>query len=252
MTMIAYAPVLLLLILLVSAIKVLREYERGVVFQLGRYWKVKGPGLIILIPVVQQMVRIDLRTIVMDVPEQDVISRDNVSVKVNAVVYFRVVDPQKAIINVEHFYEATSQLSQTTLRSVLGKHELDEMLVERDKLNMDIQQILDDQTDAWGIKVANVEIKHIDLNETMVRAIARQAEAERVRRAKVIHAEGEQQAAEKLVQAAKLLGGDPRAIQLRYLQTLTEIAGEKSSTILFPLPMELVESFLARGESGKG
>ncbi|HEY9541135.1 MAG TPA: slipin family protein [Luteimonas sp.] len=250
--MIAYAPVLLLLILLVSAIKVLREYERGVVFQLGRYWKVKGPGLIILIPVVQQMVRIDLRTIVMDVPEQDVISRDNVSVKVNAVVYFRVVDPQKAIINVEHFYEATSQLSQTTLRSVLGKHELDEMLVERDKLNMDIQQILDDQTDAWGIKVANVEIKHIDLNETMVRAIARQAEAERVRRAKVIHAEGEQQAAEKLVQAAKLLGGDPRAIQLRYLQTLTEIAGEKSSTILFPLPMELVESFLARGESGKG
>src|SRR3546814_10654183 len=230
MTMIAYAPILLLLILLVSAIKVLREYERGVVFQLGRYWKVKGPGLIILIPVVQQMVRIDLRTIVMDVPEQDVISRDNVSVKVNAVVYFRVVDPQKAIINVEHFYEATSQLSQTTLRSVLGKHELDEMLVERDKLNMDIQQILDDQTDAWGIKVANVEIKHIDLNETMVRAIARQAEAERVRRAKVIHAEGEQQAAEKLVQAAKLLGGDPRAIQLRYLQTLTEIARSEEHT----------------------
>src|SRR3546814_9548176 len=183
MTMIAYAPVLLLLILLVSAIKVLREYERGVVFQLGRYWKVKGPGLIILIPVVQQMVRIDLRTIVMDVPEQDVISRDNVSVKVNAVVYFRVVDPQKAIINVEHFYEATSQLSQTTLRSVLGKHELDEMLVERDTLNMDIQQLLDDKTDAWGIKVANVEIKHNDLNATMVRAIARPAAAERVIRA---------------------------------------------------------------------
>lgn len=252
MNMIVYAPLLLIVLaLLVSAIKVLREYERGVVFQLGRYWKVKGPGLILLIPVVQQMVRVDLRTIVMDVPAQDVISRDNVSVKVNAVVYFRVVDPQKAIINVEHFYEATSQLSQTTLRSVLGKHELDEMLVERDKLNMDIQQILDDQTDAWGIKVANVEIKHIDLNETMVRAIAKQAEAERVRRAKVIHAVGEQQAAEKLVEAAKLLGGDPRAIQLRYLQTLTEIAGEKNSTIVFPLPMDLIESFMARREGGK-
>jgi len=195
---------------------------------------------------VQQMVRVDLRTVVMDVPTQDVISKDNVSVKVNAVIYFRVIDPEKAIINVEHYLEATSQLSQTTLRSVLGKHELDEMLAERDKLNRDIQQILDSQTDAWGIKVANVEIKHIDLDETMVRAIAKQAEAERQRRAKVIHAEGEQQAAEKLVEAAKLLGADPRAIQLRYLQTLTEIAGERSSTIVFPLPMDLVEPMLAR------
>ncbi|HRN60849.1 MAG TPA: slipin family protein [Luteimonas sp.] len=253
MTTIAFMPVLLILIvLLVSAIKVLREYERGVVFQLGRFWKVKGPGLILLVPVVQQMVRVDLRTIVMDVPEQDVISRDNVSVKVNAVVYFRVVDPQKAIINVEHFYEATSQLAQTTLRSVLGKHELDEMLIERDKLNDDIRGILDAQTDAWGIKVANVEIKHIDLNETMVRAIAQQAEAERARRAKVIHAEGEQQAAAKLVEAAKLLAGDPRAIQLRYLQTLTEIAGEKSSTIVFPLPMDLLEPMLERLRGGQG
>ncbi|MBA2239123.1 MAG: slipin family protein [Lysobacter sp.] len=247
MNLLVFAPILLVLAaFLFSAIKILREYERGVVFQLGRFWKVKGPGLIILIPVVQQMVRVDLRTVVMDVPTQDVISRDNVSVKVNAVIYFRVVDPQKAIVNVEHFYEATSQLSQTTLRSVLGKHELDEMLVERDKLNRDIQEILDSQTDAWGIKVANVEIKHIDLNETMVRAIAKQAEAERVRRAKVIHAEGEQQAAEKLVQAAKLLGADPRAIQLRYMQTLTEIAGDKTSTIVFPLPLDLVEPMLAR------
>lgn len=245
--MLMYLPLLLIVVvLLLSAIKILREYERAVVFQLGRFWKVKGPGLFILIPIVQQMVRVDLRTVVMDVPPQDVISRDNVSVKVSAVIYFRVIDPQKAIINVEHYLEATSQLSQTTLRSVLGKHELDEMLVERDKLNRDIQQILDAQTDAWGIKVANVEIKHIDLNETMVRAIAKQAEAERQRRAKVIHAEGEQQAAEKLVEAAKLLGADPRAIQLRYLQTLTEIAGEKTSTIVFPLPMDLVEPMLAR------
>jgi regulator of protease activity HflC (stomatin/prohibitin superfamily) len=241
MNIIMYFPVILFLaLILISAVKVLREYERGVVFQLGRFWKVKGPGLILLIPIVQQMVRVDLRTIVMDVPPQDVISRDNVSVKVSAVVYFRVVDPQKAIINVEHFYEATSQLAQTTLRSVLGKHDLDEMLVERDKLNTDIRTILDTQTDAWGIKVANVEIKHIDLNETMIRAIAKQAEAERVRRAKVIHAEGEQQAAAKLVEAAKLLAGDPRAIQLRYLQTLTEIAGEKSSTIVFPLPIDVI------------
>ena len=247
-----YFPLILIAVLLLaSAIKILREYERAVVFQLGRFWKVKGPGLFILIPVVHQMVRVDLRTVVMDVPSQDVISRDNVSVKVNAVVYFRVIDPQKAIINVEHFLEATSQLSQTTLRSVLGKHELDEMLAERDKLNRDIQQILDAQTDAWGIKVANVEIKHIDLNETMVRAIAKQAEAERQRRAKVIHAEGEQQAAEKLVEAAKLLGADPRAIQLRYLQTLTEIAGEKTSTIVFPLPMDLVEPLLARLKAEK-
>ena len=243
MSIFIYFPVILFLaLILIAAVKVLREYERGVVFQLGRFWSVKGPGLILLIPVVQQMVRVDLRTIVMDVPPQDVISRDNVSVKVNAVVYFRVVDPQKAIINVEQFYEATSQLAQTTLRSVLGKHDLDEMLVERDKLNTDIRTILDSQTDAWGIKVANVEIKHIDLNETMIRAIARQAEAERVRRAKVIHAEGELQAAAKLVEAAKLLGADPRAIQLRYLQTLTEIAGEKSSTIVFPLPIDLIRA----------
>jgi regulator of protease activity HflC (stomatin/prohibitin superfamily) len=243
MNLIVYFPLLLLAILLLaSAIKVLREYERGVVFQLGRFWKVKGPGLIILIPIVQQMVRVDLRTVVLDVPPQDVISRDNVSVQVNAVVYFRVVDPQKAIINVEHFYEATSQLAQTTLRSVLGQHDLDEMLAERDRLNNDIRTILDAQTDAWGIKVANVEIKRVDLNETMVRAIAKQAEAERVRRAKVIHAEGEKQAAATLVEAARLLGADPRAIQLRYLQTLTEIAGEKSSTIVFPLPVDVLES----------
>lgn len=247
-----YFPLILLLAVLVaSAIKVLREYERGVVFQLGRFWKVKGPGLIVLIPVVQQMVRVDLRTVVMDVPPQDVISRDNVSVQVNAVVYFRVVDPQKAIINVEHFYEATSQLAQTTLRSVLGQHDLDEMLAEREKLNDDIRNILDSQTDAWGIKVANVEIKRVDLNETMVRAIARQAEAERLRRAKIIHAEGERQAAATLVEAAKLLGGDPRAIQLRYLQTLTEIAGEKSSTIVFPLPIDLIESMKGRFEGNR-
>lgn len=245
-----FPAILLAAAILVSAIKVLREYERGVVFQLGRFWKVKGPGLILLVPFVQQMVRVDLRTIVMDVPSQDLISRDNVSVKVNAVVYFRVVDPQKAIINVEHFYEAISQLAQTTLRSVLGQHDLDEMLAERDKLNQDIRTILDAQTDAWGIKVANVEIKHVDINEVMVRAIARQAEAERVRRAKVIHAEGEQQAAEKLVEAARLLGADPRAIQLRYLQTLTEIAGEKSSTIVFPLPIDLItERMLAKREA---
>ncbi|HEY5805422.1 MAG TPA: slipin family protein [Lysobacter sp.] len=247
-----YLPlVVLLALILISAVKVLREYERGVVFQLGRFWKVKGPGLILLIPVAQQMVRVDLRTVVMDVPPQDVISRDNVSVQVNAVVYFRVVDPQKAIINVEHFYEATSQLAQTTLRSVLGQHELDEMLAEREKLNDDIRNILDSQTDAWGIKVANVEIKRVDLNETMVRAIARQAEAERVRRAKVIHAEGEAQAAAMLVEAGRLLGGDPRAIQLRYLQTLTEIAGEKSSTIVFPLPMDLLHQLMDKGGDGR-
>lgn len=247
MNLLFLSPALIIVALLFfSAIKILREYERGVVFQLGRFWKVKGPGLILLIPVIQQMVRVDLRTIVMDVPSQDLITRDNVSVQVNAVVYFRVVDPEKAIVAVEHFYEATSQLAQTTLRSVLGQHELDELLAERDKLNHDVRTILDSQTDAWGIKVANVEIKHVDINETMVRAIARQAEAERVRRAKVIHAEGEQQAAEKLVEAAKLLSADPRAIQLRYLQTLTEIAGDKSSTIVFPLPMDLVEPMLAR------
>ncbi|MGY0798421.1 slipin family protein [Lysobacter sp. A286] len=247
MNMLVFLPILIVIALFFfSAIKILREYERGVVFQLGRFWKVKGPGLIFLIPIVQQMVRVDLRTIVMDVPSQDLITRDNVSVQVNAVVYFRVVDPEKAIIAVEHFYDATSQLAQTTLRSVLGQHELDQLLAERDKLNHDVRTILDSQTDAWGIKVANVEIKHVDINETMVRAIARQAEAERVRRAKIIHAEGEQQAAEKLVEAAKLLGADPRAIQLRYLQTLTEIAGDRSSTIVFPLPLDLVEPMLAR------
>ena len=225
--------------IIINAIKILREYQRGVIFQLGRFWKVKGPGLIIVIPVVQQMERVDLRVIVMDVPTQDVISKDNVSVKVNAVVYFRVIDPEKAIIQVERYLEAISQLAQTTLRSVLGQHELDDMLSERDALNHDIQAILDRQTDAWGIKVANVEIKHVDLNESMIRAIAAQAEAERQRRAKVIHATGEKQAATELVEAAKKLAEEPNAIQLRYLQTLTEIAGDKSSTIVFPL--DLVE-----------
>lgn len=232
--------VILILALLIASIRILREYERGVVFQLGRFWGVKGPGLIIIIPILQQMVRVDLRTIVLDVPTQDVISRDNVSVKVNAVIYFRVVDPEKAIIQVANFFEATSQLSQTTLRAVLGKHELDEMLAERERLNLDIQQVLDAQTDAWGIKVANVEIKHVDLDESMVRAIARQAEAERERRAKVIHAEGELQASEKLMQAANVLAQQSGAMQLRYLQTLSAIAGDKSSTIVFPLPIELL------------
>ena len=228
--------------LLMSAFRVLREYERGVVFMLGRFYKVKGPGLVIIIPVVQQMVRVDLRTFVLDIPSQDLITRDNVSVKVNAGLYFRVVDSEKAIINVENFMEATGQLAQTTLRSVLGKHELDELLAEREKLNADIQEILDAQTDQWGIKVANVEIKHVDIDESMIRAIAKQAEAERERRAKIIHAEGEQQAAEKLVQAAQALSMQGEAIQLRYLQTLTEIAGEKSSTIVFPLPINLMAS----------
>jgi len=226
--------------LLVSTFRILREYERGVVFQLGRFWAVKGPGLVILIPVIQQMVKVDLRTIVLDVPTQDVISRDNVSVKVNAVVYFRVVEPDKAIIQVANFFEATSQLAQTTLRSVLGKHELDDMLAERERLNLDIQQVLDAQTDAWGIKVSNVEIKHVDLDESMVRAIARQAEAERERRAKVIHAEGELQASEKLMQAAQVLAQQNGAMQLRYMQTLSNIAGDKTSTIVFPLPIELL------------
>jgi regulator of protease activity HflC (stomatin/prohibitin superfamily) len=235
-----------LFVVLASAFKVLREYERGVIFFLGRFQKVKGPGLIIVIPGIQQIVRVDLRTIVMDVPSQDVISRDNVSVKVNAVIYFRVVDPKSAIIQVENFFDATSQLAQTTLRSVLGQHELDEMLSERDKLNTDIQAILDEHTDGWGIKVANVEIKHVDINETMVRAIARQAEAERVRRAKVIHAEGEQQAAQMLVQAAKELATAPQALQLRYLQTLSDIASEKNSTIIFPLPLDLITPLLEK------
>jgi regulator of protease activity HflC (stomatin/prohibitin superfamily) len=232
----------LTIILLVAAysLRVLREYERGVVFQLGRFWAVKGPGLIFVIPGIQQMVRVDLRTVTMDVPSQDVISRDNVSVKVNAVVYFRVVDPQRAIIQVENYLVATSQLAQTTLRAVLGKHELDEMLAEREKLNLDIQKVLDAQTDAWGIKVSNVEIKHVDINETMVRAIARQAEAERERRAKVIHAEGELQASEKLLQAAQTLARQPEAMQLRYLQTLSNIAGDRSSTIVFPIPVDVL------------
>jgi regulator of protease activity HflC (stomatin/prohibitin superfamily) len=239
---------ILLAILAVSALRILREYERGVIFLLGRFWKVKGPGLIVVIPGIQQMVRVDLRTVVMDVPSQDVISRDNVSVKVNAVIYFRVMDAQKAIINVENYLDATSQLAQTTLRAVLGKHELDEMLAERDKLNSDIQHLLDTQTDAWGIKVSNVEIKHVDLDPSMVRAIAQQAEAERARRAKVIHADGELQAAEKLLQAAQMLARQPQAMQLRYLQTLGSIATDKSNTIVFPIPIDLIASLgLSRG-----
>ncbi len=239
-----FGALLVLVILLVWAFRILREYERGVVFNLGRYWAVKGPGWFILIPVIQQMVKMDLRTVVLDVPPQDVISRDNVSVKVNAVVYFRVVDPQKAVIQVADFLNATSQLAQTTLRAVLGKHELDEMLAEREKLNIDIQKTLDAQTEAWGIKVSNVEIKDVDLNETMVRAIARQAEAERERRAKIIHAEGELQASEKLLQAAQMLSKQPEAMQLRYLQTLSNIAGDKTSTIVFPVPMDLIAPML--------
>ena len=235
----------LVLALLASSFRILREYERGVVFLLGRFWKVKGPGLVLVIPGIQQLVRVDLRTRVLDVPTQDVISRDNVSVKVNAVVYFRVVDPQRAIIQVEQYLNATSQLAQTTLRAVLGKHELDEMLAERERLNVDIQQVLDAQTDAWGIKVANVEIKHVDIDESMVRAIARQAEAERERRAKVIHAEGELHASEKLLQAAQMLARQPEAIQLRYLQTLAAITGDKSSTIVFPVPMDLLSALKA-------
>ncbi len=240
------AVVVALLILIFASLRILREYERGVIFMLGRFWKVKGPGLILVIPVIQQMVRVDLRTIVMDVPSQDVISRDNVSVKVNAVLYFRVVDAEKAIIQVEEYYAATSQLAQTTLRSVLGQHELDEMLAEREKLNLDIQGILDAQTDAWGIKVANVEIKHVDLDESMIRAIACQAEAERERRAKVIHAQGEQQAAEMLVQAARQLSEQPQSLQLRYLQTLTQIATDKTSTIVFPLPLDTLGALTAK------
>jgi regulator of protease activity HflC (stomatin/prohibitin superfamily) len=231
-------------LLLFSSFRIMREYERGVVFMLGRFWKVKGPGLVVVLPVIQQMVKIDLRTVVLDVPPQDVISRDNVSVKVSAVLYFRVVDPERAVIQVEDFYSATSQLAQTTLRSVLGKHELDEMLAERDKLNIDIQKILDAATDAWGIKVTSVEIKHVDIDPSMVRAIAQQAEAERARRSKVIHAEGEMQAAEKLVQAADQISKNPAALQLRYLQTLAGIANERTSTIVFPLPMELIVPFL--------
>ena len=251
-----------LVALIASAIRVLREYERGVIFQLGRFWSVKGPGLIIVIPVIQQIVRIDLRTVVMDVPSQDVISRDNVSVGVNAVIYFRVVDPQRAVINVEDFFAATSQLAQTTLRSVLGKHDLDEMLQERDRLNSDIQEILDEHTDAWGVKVANVEIKHVDVDESMIRAIAQQAEAERSRRAKIIHAEGEMQAAQKLQDAANILSQNSQAIQLRYLQTLQSIGQDQNSTVVFPVPLDMLNSmgdFLkkstekaAEGTSGNG
>ncbi len=239
------SPVIFLAVLaalLYSAIKILREYERGVIFLLGRFWKVKGPGLIIVVPGIQKMVRVDLRTIVMDVPSQDVISRDNVSVKVSAVIYFRIIDPEKAIIQVENRVEATSQLAQTTLRSVLGQHELDDMLSEREKLNADIQGILDHTTESWGIKVTNVEIKHIDLDESMIRAIAAQAEAERARRAKVIHAEGEFQASKKLAEAAGVLSGQSQALQLRYLQTLTEISSERNThTIVFPLPLDLIK-----------
>jgi regulator of protease activity HflC (stomatin/prohibitin superfamily) len=234
----------LLIVLLSQVFKILQEYERGVIFFLGRFQTVKGPGLIVLIPFVQKMVKVDLRVVVMDVPTQDVISRDNVSVKVNAVIYFRIVDPEKAVIRVANAFEATSQLSQTTLRSVLGQHELDDMLAERDKLNADIQSILDQRTDNWGIKVANVEIKHVDLDESMIRAIAQQAEAERSRRAKVINAEAEQQAAAKLAEAARMLATEEQALQLRYLQTLKEIANERTNTIVFPVPMEMLDSFL--------
>jgi regulator of protease activity HflC (stomatin/prohibitin superfamily) len=232
------------LVVLAASLRILREYERGVVFQLGRFWKVKGPGLVIVVPGIQQMVRVGLRVVVLDIPSQDVITRDNVSVKVNAVLYFRVVDPEKAIIQVENYLAATSQLAQTTLRAVLGKHELDDLLSERDRLNLDIQKILAAQTDGWGIKVTNVEIKHVDINENMVRAIARQAEAERERRAKVIHAEGELQASVKLAEAAEILAREPAALQLRYLETLTVIAADKKSTIVFPLPLDIIGPLL--------
>ena len=239
--------VVIALVIIANAIRILREYQRGVVFTLGRFSSVKGPGLIFVIPILQQIVKVDLRTVTMDVPSQDVISRDNVSVKVSAVLYFRVVEPDKAIIQVERYLEATSQLAQTTLRAVLGKHDLDEMLSEREKLNIDIQKILDAQTESWGVKVTNVEIKHIDLNESMVRAIARQAEAERERRAKVIHAEGERQAAQALADAAGVLSEQPAALQLRYLQTLTQVAGDKSSTLVFPVPVDLIDRILKPG-----
>lgn len=241
--------VALLVVILFNTIKILKEYERAVVFFLGRFQKVKGPGLIILIPFIQTMVKTDLRVVVMDVPTQDVISHDNVSVKVNAVIYFRIIDPEKAVIRVANVYEATSQLSQTTLRSVLGQHDLDDMLAERDKLNSDIQTLLDQRTDNWGIKVSNVEIKHVDLDESMIRAIAQQAEAERARRAKIIHAEGEQQAAARLAEAARMLASEEQALQLRYLQTLKDISNDKTNTIVFPLPLDLIEPLLARKPS---
>lgn len=242
--MYAIVPVVIVIILVLSAIKVLNEYERGVIFTLGRYTGTKGPGIILVVPFVQRIVKVDLRTVVLDVPTQDVITRDNVSVKVSAVVYFRIVDPSRAILQIEKPVEATSQFAQTTLRSVLGQHELDELLSQRDKLSLDIQRILDQATDAWGIKVGNVEIKHVDLDETMIRAMAKQAEAERTRRAKIIHAEGEKQAATMLVEAARILGSDPRAMQLRYLQTLADISTEKTSTIVFPLPIDLIRPLL--------
>ena len=241
----------LLIVILYNTIKILKEYERGVIFFLGRFQTVKGPGLIVLVPGVQKMTKVDLRVIVLDVPTQDVISRDNVSVKVNAVIYFRIVDPEKAIIRVANVFEATSQLSQTTLRSVLGQHELDDMLSERDKLNSDIQAILDKRTDNWGIKVANVEIKHVDLDESMIRAIAQQAEAERARRAKVINAEGEKQAASMLAEAAATLSSQKQALQLRYLQTMKEVAGDRTNTIIFPLPLDLIKPLLDFGEAIK-
>ncbi len=252
--MILSLPVALLVILAVilASLRIVREYERLVVFLLGRFWKVKGPGLVIVIPVLQQAVRVDLRTRVLDVPTQDVISRDNVSVKVNAVVYYRVVDPEKAVIQVEDFEAATSQLAQTTLRSVLGQHELDEMLSERDKLNADIRRILDEQTDAWGIKVSNVEIKHVDLDESMIRAIAKQAEAERERRAKIIAAEGEFQAAQRMLEAAKIMAQRPEAMQLRYLVALQEIANERSQTLVFPFPIELAKLLPVLAREGEG
>jgi regulator of protease activity HflC (stomatin/prohibitin superfamily) len=244
-------PLIVLIVIFTSAFKILREYERGVIFTLGRFWRVKGPGLIILVPGVQQMVRMDLRTRVLDVPPQDVISRDNVSVKVNAVVYYRIVDPEKAVIQVEDYNMATSQLAQTTLRSVLGQHELDEMLAAREKLNADIRRILDEQTDGWGIKVSNVELKHVDLNETMIRAMAKQAEAERLRRSKIIDAEGELQAAERLAQAGEILARRPEAMQLRYLGTLQNIAGEKTNTIVFPLPANLLQALMPAAGADK-
>ncbi len=245
--MITFLPTILGLVvaayLLSRSVRILREYDRGVVFVLGRFWKVKGPGLVLLLPLVQQMVKVGLRTVVMDVPSQDVISKDNVSVKVSAVVYFRVIDPKLAVIAVEDYLLAINQLSQTTLRSVLGQHDLDEMLSERDQLNTDIQTILDEHTDAWGIKVSNVEIKRVDLDESMIRAIARQAEAERERRAKVIYADGELQASGKFLEAARVLSALPEAMQLRYLQTLSQIAGDRTSTIVFPFPLDWIREF---------
>ncbi len=243
MTIFFYIVILFFVVLFFGILRILKEYERGVIFTLGRFWKVKGPGLILLIPVVQQMVRIDLRTITMEVAPQDVISKDNVSVRVSAVIYFRVIDPELAVIQIENYYEGTSQLAQTTLRSVLGQHELDEMLSQRERLNSSIQKILDEQTVAWGIKVSVVEIKHVDINESMIRAIARQAEAERERRAKVINAEGELQASAKLLEAAQVLAKEPQAIQLRYLQTLLDMSSDRTSTVVFPLPIDLLSAF---------